>query len=55
MSKEILTFDDIDIEKRKFHYHKYPADVKNDTDKITISKKVFQGFQYFMVTKMIKS
>ena len=37
MNQETLTFDNI------------KADIKNvDTDKKTISKKVFQGFQYFI-------
>ena len=34
MAKEIITFGDIQIEKRKFHYSKYPIKINNvDVDK----------------------
>ena len=34
MTKELITFGDIQIEKRKFHYSKYPIKINNvDVDK----------------------
>lgn len=37
MIKEIITFVDIKIEKRKFHHLKYPININNvDIDKIII-------------------
>ena len=34
MNKEIITFGNIEIEKRKFHYFKYPININNvDIDK----------------------
>ena len=48
--KEILKFGD--IEKRKFHYFKYPIGIYNvDIDKILISNKIYfykKGFSYFV-------
>ena len=42
MNKEISTFGHLQIEKRKFHYSKYPTDINNvDDDKIP--SKVFFG------------
>ena len=38
MSKEIIAFGDIEIEKLKFHFSKYPIILKNvDVGKIMIS------------------
>ena len=52
MSKEILKFNDIEIEKRKFHSFKSPTTVNDiDIDKITISNKFpcgKKGFKYFI-------
>ena len=52
MNKGILRFGDIQIEKRKFHYSKYPTDIKNvNHDKIMIPSKVSFGkkdFIYFI-------
>ena len=45
-------FDDIEIEKRKCHYSKYPININNvDIRKIMMSYKVFfgkKGFKYFI-------
>ena len=42
MDKEILTFSNVEIEKRKFQYSKYPVDIKNvGTNKIMKSKTTF--------------
>ena len=53
MIKEITTFDNTEIEKRKFHYSKYPIKINiADIDKIILSKKVSfrkKGFKYFIV------
>ena len=39
MNKEIITFGDIEIEKHKFRYSKYPININNvGIDKIIISK-----------------
>ena len=44
MNKEIMTFGDNEIKKRKFHYCKYPIFVKKEgVDKIIICKKVSFG------------
>ena len=41
MNKEIITFGDIEIEKHKFRYSKYPININNvGIDKIIISNKV---------------
>ena len=41
MNKEIVTFDDTEIEKRKFHYHKKQILMDEiNIDKIIISSKV---------------
>ena len=37
MNKEILKFGDIEIEKHKFHYSKYPIKTNN----VDIDKKMF--------------
>ena len=44
MGKEILTFEDIEIEKNKFYHHKTPivgGDV--DIEKVLISNKISFG------------
>ena len=51
MGKDVITFDDIEIEKKqKFHYHKSPISIYNiDINKIVVSSKVhFGGFKYFI-------
>ena len=41
MGKEILTFEDIDIEKNKFYRHKNPAPLRDvDIEKLLASKKI---------------
>ena len=46
-------FGDIEIERCKFHYCKYPINIDDvDVDKIRISKKVSfcrKGFKYFFL------
>ena len=37
----------IDIEKRKFHYSKYPIDLNNDIDKILICDNISSGKKRF--------
>ena len=38
MEKTIIKFDDIEIEKQKFHQHKRPISIKNiDINKIIVS------------------
>ena len=42
--EKIIKFDDIEIEKEKFHQHKETVSIKNvHINKITISNKVFFG------------
>ena len=49
MNKEILIFNDIVIDKRKFHYSKNPIFIDNvDIDKILISKR-------FLLVKRVKN
>ena len=51
LSKEILTFGDIEIEKHKFHCHKSPIFLKDvDIENVLISKKISSGeknYKYF--------
>ena len=51
MSKEILTFGDIEIEKNKFYRHKSPIFLQDvDTEKVLISNKISSGeknYKYF--------
>ena len=45
MAKEILTFDDIEIEKNRFHRHKTPIVLRDvDTEKVFVSKKISFGY-----------
>ena len=58
INKEIITFGDIEIEKRKLHYHKNPILIDYlDIDKILIPSKVFSGekkiINILLVTKMM--
>ena len=50
MDKEIISFGDIEIEKRKFHYCEDPGDINNiDIAKLMICDNVFfgkKGFKY---------
>ena len=52
MEKAIIKFEDIEIEKQKFHQHKRPISIKNiDINKIVVSNKVSFGkksFKYFI-------
>lgn len=52
MDKQIIALEDIDIERRKFHYSKYPINTDNvDIDKMITSKKFCfgkMGFKYFI-------
>lgn len=42
MDKEIISFGDIEIEKRKFHYCEDPSDINNiDIAKLMICDNVF--------------
>ena len=44
MGKEILTFDDIEIEENKFYHHKSPIFIKDvDIEKILVCNKIFSG------------
>ena len=44
MGKEILTFEDIEIEKNKIYYHKIPIFGGNeDTEKVLVSNKISFG------------
>ena len=51
IKKEIITLDHTEVEKRKFHYSKYPINISNaDVGKTIISDKAFvgeKGFKYF--------
>ena len=48
MSKEVLTFDTNDFQKRKFHYFRHQIDIKNvDIDKIIIPNRVPSGKKRF--------
>ena len=57
MNKETITFDDNEIEKCKFHYHKKPIMVHNlNIDKIMKSIKVSPGrknINNLLVAKMV--
>ena len=52
VNKDGLTFDDIEIEKRRFHYSKYPLDINDvDINKIMVLNKVSfgkKGFKYLI-------
>ena len=59
MEKAIIKFDDIEIQKQKFHQHKGPISIKNvDIDKIAVSDKVPFGkkkdLNILLVTKMLQ-
>ena len=44
MDKKIVKFDDIEIEKYKFHQHKIPISINNiDINKIVVSNKFSFG------------
>ena len=44
MGKEILTLEDIEIEKNKFQHHKTPIFLNHvDTEKALVSNKIFFG------------
>lgn len=48
MNKDIITFSDIEIEKRKFHCSKDSVDVKHVViDKVAISNQVSFSKKYF--------
>ena len=51
MGKKVITCDDIEIEKQKFHYRKGPVLIYNvDINKIVVSSKVpfgKKGLKYF--------
>ena len=55
MNKAIIKFDNIKIEKQKFHKHKIPISIKNiDINKIVVYDKVSFGkkvFRYFIGCK----
>ena len=58
INKEIITFGDIEIEKRRLHYHKNPILIDSlDIDKILIPSKVSSGekknINILLVTKMM--
>ena len=47
MGKEILTFDNIEIEKNKFYRHKTPVFGGNvDIEKVLVSNKISFGYLY---------
>ena len=52
MSKEVLTFGDIEIEKNKFYHHKNPILLKDvDIEKVLVSSKISSGeknYKYFI-------
>ena len=58
MEKTIIKFDDVEIQKQKFHQHKGPISIKNvDIDKIVVSYQVSfgkKGFKYFIGYKDVK-
>ena len=55
MGKEVLTFDDIEAEKHRFHQHKSPISISDvNIHKLIVSHKVpfgKNGFEYFIVYK----
>ena len=62
MNKEIITFDDIEMEKQKFHYYKNPILINDaDIDKILISNKVSLhirvklGIMFQKISRYVKS
>ena len=52
MGKEILTFGDIEIEKKKFYRHKTPVPLRDvDIEKVLVSNKISFGeenYKYFI-------
>ena len=56
--KKVIKFDDIEIQKQKFHQHKEPISIKNiDINKIVVSNKVHfckRGFKYIIGYKDAK-
>ena len=56
MGKEILTFDEIEIEKNKFYHHKSPIFVKDvDTENVLICNKIFSGKKTIINTLLVTS
>ena len=55
---KVINFDDIEIQKQKFHQHKQPISIKNiDINKIVLSNKASsgeKGFNILLATKMLK-
>ena len=53
MSKEILIFGDIELEKNKFNHYKSPIFLKDvDIEKVLVSSKISSGeksYKYFIV------
>ena len=48
MDKKIIKFDDIEIEKYKFHQYKSPILIDNiDVNKIVVFNKISFGKKYF--------
>ena len=52
MGKENITFDNIEVEKHEFHWHKSPISINDvDVSKVLVSNKVAfgeKGFKYFI-------
>ena len=56
--EKIIKFDDIEIQKQKFHQHKKPISIKNRDINKTVSKKVAfgkKGLNILLATKMLKN
>ena len=52
MGKELITFDNIEVQKPKFHQHKSPTSIYDvNVDRIVLSSRVpfgKKGFKYFI-------
>ena len=52
MNKEILTFEDIEIEQNRFYHHKRPVPLRHvDIDKVLVSNRISFGeknYKYFI-------
>ena len=55
MEKTIIKFNDIEIEKQKFHQYKRPISIKNtDINKTVVSNKIFLVKKVLNISSAIK-
>lgn len=61
MNKEIITFENIEIGRRNFHYSKYPINISDvditeivTANKVSFCKKCFKYFIGYKVDQKVK-